>query len=488
MNGPRATLAPQASTAEALQAVRAFKGPLLIDLDETLYLRNSTEDFIDSARPGLLAMILLRMMDWLAPWRWTGGAPTRDLWRVRLVLLLLPWTMAAWRQRIPELVRRHGNQALRQALREQPSPVIILTLGFVPIVTPLVAAFALGEQQIIGTRTGHPEDRRQGKLALALDHLGAGVIASALALSDSIDDLPLLNASARPLLTTWPEARYQSAFSRIYVPGRYLCQVKRPGERYIVRSILQEDFAFWLLCSIGLAALPLPHTLGLLLLLLSFWTIYERGYVENDLIGARYEQAPKLSAAFLLAPVATPRWQPWLWALASGGLAILLLRWPHAATATDLVLWFGMLAGTQTWFYLYNRYDKASRVWLYAGLQLARTAVFVVLVPVAAVATLALSAHMLAKWLPYYVYRFSGKDWPGTRVALTRLMFFLIMLLVMALTQGSADLFNWTTAALLGWNLLRARQDIAATLSAAQRLDRSGPISRSPSQPSKPPA
>ena len=34
-----------------IEAILTHRGPVLLDLDETLYLRNSTEDFIDSARP-----------------------------------------------------------------------------------------------------------------------------------------------------------------------------------------------------------------------------------------------------------------------------------------------------------------------------------------------------------------------------------------------------------------------------------------------------
>src|ERR1700722_3761834 len=52
MTGDTATGQYDASPDAALTAVRAHKGPLLVDLDETLCLRNSTEDFIDCDRPG----------------------------------------------------------------------------------------------------------------------------------------------------------------------------------------------------------------------------------------------------------------------------------------------------------------------------------------------------------------------------------------------------------------------------------------------------
>lgn len=472
MNGTAPASSHDAAPEIALATIRDFQGPLLIDLDETLYLGNSTEDFIDSARPGLAALVLLKLLDWIAPWRWTGGLATRDGWRLRMILRLLPWTLSAWQRRVPELSRRYANEPLAQTLREHRSPLVILTLGFEPVVRPLIAALAVDEREIVAACPYQPQDRLHGKLALAHRRLGRDLVASALTLGDSTDDLPLLDASARPLRTIWPQARFRPALRDVYLPGRYIEQVKRPGERHIQRAILQEDFAFWLISSIGFATFPPLHLLGLLALLLSFWAIYECGYVDNDRIAARYEREPKLSAAFRHSPVATPTLQPWLWALASGLVAIGLLRWPLAPTRADCLIWLAMLLGTHFWFRLYNRYDKTTRVWLYAGLQLLRTAAFVVLVPVVPVAALALGAHVLAKWMAYYIYRFSGKDWPDSRVPLIRLMFFLVLVLLTALTQGSSNLLSLTGAALLGWNLYRARDDLRATLAGATRLDR----------------
>ncbi len=41
------------------------------------------------------------------------------------------------------------------------------------------------------------------------------------------------------------------------------------------------------------------HVVGLLFLLLSFWAVYERGYVDNDEIAARYEREPTLNPRIL---------------------------------------------------------------------------------------------------------------------------------------------------------------------------------------------
>jgi hypothetical protein len=51
----------QCAPDSALIALVNHDGPLLLDLDETAYLRNSTEDFLDTASPGLFALVFLRV-------------------------------------------------------------------------------------------------------------------------------------------------------------------------------------------------------------------------------------------------------------------------------------------------------------------------------------------------------------------------------------------------------------------------------------------
>ncbi len=456
----------------AIGAILTHRGPVLLDLDETLYLRNSTEDFIDSARPRLFALLLMRMLDVIKPWRWTGGETTRDVWRVRLISICLPWTKYRWKHEVAELAKNFTNLRLMAALQTPGTTPIIATVGFQTIVTPLVAALGLPQARIVAARWTTFADRRDGKLQLVVCALGNDTVRRALVLTDSAQDLTLLDACARPLRAVWPEARHQHALSSVYMPGQYLTHVKRPGARYIVRGILQEDFAVWVLSSIALAAMPALHVAGLLFLLVSFWAIYERGYVDNDLIAARFEAKPKLSAAFRDSPVATPRFQPWLWAVLCGAAAIFLLRWPAAPVPADFAVWGAVLLGTHGWFTLYNRFDKGTRIWMFAGLQFARSAAFIALVPIGLIGAAALGAHVLAKWVPYYLYRLGGKEWPEAPFHLTRLLFFVVLAALLGFTQGFASLLSGTALALLAWNLYRARQELATAWNSAQRLDR----------------
>ena len=102
---------------DALRAVASHRGKVLVDLDETLYLRNSTEDFIGSACPAPLAFLLIKLLELLRPWRFTGGAPTRDVWRVACICILMPWSLWAWRSTARRLGRDFANQRLVASLR-----------------------------------------------------------------------------------------------------------------------------------------------------------------------------------------------------------------------------------------------------------------------------------------------------------------------------------------------------------------------------------
>jgi len=447
-------------------------GPLLLDLDETAYLSNSTEDFLDSASPGLAALLLLRLLDAIRPWRWTGGEATRDLWRIRLVSTFMPWIWILWRRRVNSLATRFANQPLLDGVARRTGPTLFVSAGFQPIIAPLIAALGFPEARIVASRLNTTEDRLRGKFATALDALGEETVARSMVLTDSLEDLSLLDRCARPLWTVWEDARYRRALSHVYVPGQYLTQVKRPGLRYIMRGIILEDFALWVLCSIFLSTSPVTHVIGLLALLISFWAIYESGYVDNDRVALRHEKEPKLSDTFGEVEVATPRLQPWIWAVAFGLVAVFLLDEAGERLLYHVTAWTAVLLVTHLAFWLYNRLNKPSRIWLYPALQLSRSASFAVLVPIGLPGALALGAHVLARWVPYYVYRTGRKDWPDVPFFLTRLLFYSLLLIIFAISQDFATLFTPTALILLLWSLFRARKELGQMLAGIHRIDR----------------
>jgi hypothetical protein len=303
-------------------------------------------------------------------------------------------------------------------------------------------------------------DRREGKLALVVRALGKATVSNALLVTDSLDDLDLLEKCLHPLRVIWPEARYRDAFEDLYLPGLYIHRVKRPGVRYIYRSIVSDELSIWVLASITLATLPLLHILGLALLSMSFWAIYETGYVDNDQIGARHEKDPILTPQFFESRVRQSSVLPWVWAAGCGMAALLLLRWPLGPEFTDVLAWAGVLLLTSSWFRLYNRLDKRTRIWLFAGLQSLRSISFVAVVHVTLVGAVALLAHVLARWVPYYSYRLTGSEWKDGDVGSSRLLFFILLSGGLALVVGWEPFWSPTGLVLLFWFVFKARREL----------------------------
>jgi haloacid dehalogenase-like hydrolase len=459
-----------ASPDDAIAALMTHEGAVYVDLDETLYLRNSTEDYIDSAQPGVVAIVLLQLLEFLRPWKWTGGHPTRDVWRVWLVRTCFPWVRVRWRSRVGALAAQFVNARLAAALQQHRTRVVIVTVGFMPIVRPLIEALGFGDCRIIAARLGL-QDRRNGKLQLVRAALGDEALSTALFITDSIDDAPVLARCQRPLRVVWPGSLYLRALSRVYLPGLYLSLVKRPGQRYIVRSVIQEDFAYWVLGTLALAPHPALHLCGLALMSMSLWSIYERGYANNDWAAANFESAGTLSSEFSRGSVVTPRFQPWLWAAASGAGAVYLLGpWPDFAA--NCAKWAAVLLATHLIFGTYNRMDKSTRIWIYPLLQAARLASIAVIVRVAPAGAMALGALIMTRWVSYYFYRLQSGTWANIRPNSMHLLFFAIGLAMLGIGVGLQAAFTWATAALVAWSLFRARKELVLLFRNARRLDR----------------
>lgn len=450
----------EATPEDALRAVSTHRGAVLVDFDETLYLHNSTEDFIGSAWPGPLAYLVMRILELLRPWRLTGGVRTRDVWRVAVIRLLFPWTLWAWRRRAPSLARAATNVPLARALNGCDQPKAVVTLGFRPIVEPLVAAMGLRNVRILAMNPWRFDERAAGKQAMVAKAIGQQEVCNALLVTDSLDDLDLLQACLEPLHVVWPEAAYREAFHQVYIPGMYTSRVKRPGMKYIYRGIVSDEYSLWILASIPLVTQPGLHIVGLALLCVSFWAIYETGYVDNDVIGARHETHPKLTRQFFEGQVRRSTVLPWVWAAACGIVALVLLRWPMEPLPSDALAWTAVLLLTHFWFRLYNRVDKRSRIWLFAGLQAFRAASFVAVVSVTLVGAAALVAHILARWVPYYAYRVTGTEYNVEAIGTSRLLFFVLIAGGAAAALGWDAVWSLSGLVLLGWLAFKARREL----------------------------
>lgn len=458
---------------QALSSIAAHDGPVVVDFDETLYLRNSTSDFLSSARPSLLAFALVKLVDVIKPWRFArGNGELRDMWRIRVLLAVMPWTIGRWRRQAATTARFNLNERLAETLRPAQRPVIVSTLGFEPVVKPLLEGFDIGKLELVAMDPWDSEQCGRGKLALTSEAVGAQTVSASAVVTDSMDDRELLAAGRIPMRVEWPEAGPGEAFNRLYYPGRYLTKVKRPGSRY-VRKIIKEDVALWILATVWVAENPITDSIGLMLLALSFWAIYETGYVDNDLVAEEHEEEPALTTEFRQRKVTFPPRAPFLWATVSGALGLLVLRMPNLPSLLDLLLWALVLWFSLGVFRIYNRLDKGTRILMFPILQLLRTAAFIVVVPTVPLAIVAITIHVIMRWASYYVYRTVPGGWPGgADLLVVRLVVFVAIGLVLISQQTWSELWSLTTLSLLAWHLFLARTALPAAIRNAHRIDR----------------
>ncbi|MFN6463110.1 MAG: haloacid dehalogenase-like hydrolase, partial [Nostoc sp. DedVER02] len=227
--------------------------PIIVDLDETLFLRNSTQEYLDTLRPRILGYLLLTLLNFLKPWSFLPGKikgeVSRDWVKVFVATLLFPWTVILWRWRAKELAQVYGNAILIDAFTKNANlRVIVATQGFNFIVRSLCKHFPIELDSVIACRFWQGAiDREKGKYSLVSALLTKDEVNRAIAITDSTDDNLLLASVAIPCLVIWPEAKYVSAMANTYIPFLYLERAKRPGEQYFLRKIVYDDFLILIL-------------------------------------------------------------------------------------------------------------------------------------------------------------------------------------------------------------------------------------------------
>ena len=474
------------ATAENLERIDPST-PLVLDFDETYWLRNSTEAFLDSVRPAWPAALLLAALDMLKPWRLMPGAEPDHVWRdwlrVITITVLFPWSLWRWRGIALELGPKHRNPALAALVARTPEGgAWIVTNGFRPIVAPLLAALPAAERPTLLASpllTGFAW-RRRGKAAVVEAALGAERLAAATVVTDNDEDGDLLAAAAAPLHLKWPDARFEPAHQGAYLPFYYMERIKRPGQRHLQRVVLTDELI--LLLIVYLWAGPSLATLAAIIVLhASFWAIYEILYVENDRVAAEREAEPKLSPAYHTRPHRFSEPLAWLTGIGLGLVGVGLLQLASTYAGPGLVagtaLWAGFLLALRALAYLYNHVDKTTRIPLYLALQAAKLAGLALLLPLPEAALALLAGHLAAGWLPYVAYRAATlrAEAAWTLPAhLYRLVFALVLAGLWALsldaTPELAALAQLATG--LAFFALKARRDLAAFVRNARWLRR----------------
>lgn len=340
----------------------------ILDFDHTLWLGNSTEQFIAAAEPRILGEIVDKVAQKSASLLENRLPLERDQLRVWLITLFIPWTWLLWRSKTAKAVARFWNTPIYDAACTSATrPPVIVSLGFQAIIAPLISARFAGTdpekypQLICSGIMGRGRSlRRIGKIA-AIEARNPGMRwTDTFAVSDSAEDRELLMRAAKGYLVQWPEPDHTPRLG--YFPFRYIGEGKYPGYGYLRNYILGRDLIVWI---ITFAVDPQSFAAALLLFI-SFHTIYEIGYYENDFIGSKREKNPSLSAKYNL--FAGYRIEPFAWI----GAVLFALPGCYLATGnitSSMLSWLFILLAVRALYAIYNRTDISNRPGIYVMLQ-----------------------------------------------------------------------------------------------------------------------
>ncbi|ELS04637.1 hypothetical protein Xen7305DRAFT_00043730 [Xenococcus sp. PCC 7305] len=458
---------------------------IIVDFDETLFLLNSSAEYLNSLQPRFIAAIILKVLSFTKPWRFliksSKDSEVRDWFLIIFLTLLLPWNIFLWQNTAKKFARNYSNYELITELsKNNKTNLIIATLGFQFVVEPILKSMAIEYNQLISCRFWQgASDRKKGKLAMVQESMKDEQISEGMLITDSLDDESLLKEVAYPFLITWSKAQYNSPMADIYFPLYYLEKIKRPGENYLLKAILLDDFPILFLAFSWLSPQPVLHGISIIFLAISFWCIYEYGYYENDLVAEKYENDPQISQNYLDYKHSANWWIPWIWSIAFGGIGIVFLEASRQATSifdwgwlqnSNLglddgislgIYWIGFLLVSRLCFWVYNYVNKKTRIWLYLLLQITRYCGFLVVTASNIVGMSALLCQIFVRSISYIIYRYAGgtkKSWPDLPEQFLKLLLFVPMIVGLSIvTADWSILFGGQTLAFLLWFLLRSR-------------------------------
>ena len=458
---------------------------IIVDFDETLFLLNSSAEYLNSLRPRFIAAIILKILSFTKPWRFlikkSKDSEVRDWFLILFMTILFPWNIFLWQKTAKKLAQKYSNTELIATLNNnQTSNIIIATLGFRFVVEPILKFMPIHYSQLISCRFWQgSSDRQKGKLTMVQESIRPEQIAQGMLITDSLDDESLLKEVAYPFLITWSKAQYNSPMADIYFPFYYLEKIKRPGNNYLINSILLDDFPVLFLAFSWLSPQPILHGISILFLSISFWCIYEYGYYENDLVAEKYEDDPQVSKNYQSYKHTASWWKPWSWAVVLGIIGIVFLEASRFVTSIfdwgwlqkrNLILdngiwlllyWIGFLLVSRFCFWVYNYVNKKTRIWLYLVLQITRYCGLIVVTATNIVGICALLTNIFTRSISYITYRYSGgtkKSWPGLPEQFLKLVLFIPMLLGISIAEYDLSIFlGWQTLAFALWFLLRSK-------------------------------
>lgn len=452
---------------------------VLIDFDFTLFLSNSTEEFLGSAKPAFLAVLILKILALFKPWFLLspqhGYSIWRDAIRVWTIIILMPWTLLLFKNKAPAIFNQYLNQDLAKPLEKvKKQDTIIISFGFKFIIQQLIAGSSFANANLVSSSIWRPTQlRQQGKLKyLASNGIEIDSEIDIFITDSDKDDADLLTEFRNSFHIQWPNEKTEGAHEGVYVPFYYLANIKRSPE-FFIKTTLLEELPVFVLAFLLFQPLQWGTIIGGLLLFLAFLIIYETGYHENDHVGNNYEKSPKLSKEFLRQKSYQVEPYAWYWLIAVTSIAILFLDQETISTslarvgvsadhlllsgkATIFGFWIVTALMVRMVFFLFNHVPLVWRIFVFFPLHVLKYFSPLVIFSIQPAGIALLSAQVIRTWSAYAIRRCNG-DELFVVSQLIRLMFLVFLLLIFSLLLSFEEVFlSWQTWVIIIWCFIRA--------------------------------
>ena len=446
-------------------------------------LSNSTEAFLRSARPYAIYAILLAVLKVFRPWKLLGANADfvwRDTIRALAVIITAPWVLLSFPKKARTIFSHQLNRKLDAMLADVPiEKIVIISFGFRFVIKALVAGTRYEQARIVAPSLfGAVTARQIGKIRM-LEEMGVTLDPDrdVMITDNAVDDSDIMAHCDDGFHIEWTGAQAAAPMTQGYVPFFYTAKIKRtPG--FFIKQVALEELPIVLL-AYGLFGwgFSLATWVSLGLLFAALIVVYEIGYAENDQVGLKTEEKPKLTEAFFKYQNYRLEPQAWIWAFVLTALAIWILNdavtaqmlgrfgWAHLGTGLtgQLALagvWFGVLIVSRIAFWVFNKASLRWRVFAYLPLHVSKYFGFALLFPITAIGLALLYAHIVRTWALYAVRR-AGGDIEFLSSQFVRLAFLLLLVPVMVLAMPGSDLLmQWQTWAIIGFCVVRALPEI----------------------------
>ena len=410
----------------------------IIDFDHTLFLGNSTEQFLLSVYPRLWGEVI----DKSARFFWNNCGRCRgseiDRWRVLAAIIFAPWSLLWWKSAAQRQIKMRWNKSLEESATDgRNTPTVIISLGFSQLIKPLVkerykSKSLTYQPRLICSDLLRPSGslRKLGKVRALKAAIPEINWSECFAVSDSEEDRDLLLRCRKGFYLQWNEPPTNPRPG--YFPFRFLEQGKFRGRGYLKHSVLEQDFVVWMFAY----GLILNQALPALLFCFSLHIIYEIGYYENDYLAAKTEESPTLFFELNYFKHYPISFGGWSCALLTGGLGVFML---YGQWNTLLAIkWLLLLILLRFVFYIYNRQPVKARLPFYVMLQTIKNFGGVMVLAINPVGLALAVAHAFQHTSVYVVYRCGGdkKKFPRN---LMRMVVYLLGVAVITTIDASIN-------------------------------------------------